>query len=81
MSMLTVKHVEKDGHESIRMVHSISYQPSRLEDIKGRTHSILTAYGCTDEGGAVSDGVCSYSSGKIYIMNDAGSTVGNYDLE
>ena len=79
MSMLTIKHVEKCGHESIRMAHSVAWWPDGMQDADPRT-PILEAYGCTGDGGPVSNGWCCYGSGKVYVMNDSGSTVGNYDL-
>lgn len=80
MSMLTIKHVEDGGHESIRMAHTVSFNPKGKEVDNGASTPTLEAYGCTGDGGAVVDGYCCYGSGKVYVMNDAGSTVGNYDL-
>jgi hypothetical protein len=79
MSMLTIKHVDRSGHESIRMAHSVAYNPDGMEGHEPRK-PIVEAYGCTGDGGPVSDGWCCYADGKVYVMNDAGSTVGNYDL-
>ena len=79
MSLLTIKHVEKDGHESIQQAHSVSFVPHDEESKVKKSR--LDAFGCTGQGGAVDDdGCCSYSSGIVYVMNDAGSTVGKYDL-
>ena len=80
MSMLTIKHIEKGGHESIRMAHSVSFKPDGIEGVNaGRP--VLEAFGCTGDGGPVSNGWCCYGDGKVFVMNDAGSTVGNYDLD
>jgi hypothetical protein len=78
--MLTIKHIEKSGHESIQMARSVSYNPNGMEGHEPRTPT-LEAHGCTGDGGAVSNGWCCYGDGKVYVMNDAGRTVGNYDLD
>ena len=67
------------GHESIRMAHSVEYKPEGMQDADPRT-PVLEAFGCTGDGGPVSNGWCCYGSGKVFVMNDAGSTVGTYDL-
>lgn len=82
MSMLTIKHVEASGYESIRQAHSVSYKPKGYAP-GGDTptgNAKLEVFGCTGDGGPVSDGWCCYADGKVYVMNDAGSTVGVYDL-
>lgn len=70
--MLTVKHVENDGHESVMLVLSVSYDPKGEE---------LVGYGSPgpDEG-ARKDGVVRYASGRVYVMNENGKTVGVYNL-
>ena len=83
MSMLTIKHVERSGHESIIQAHSVSYKPKGHApggDTPAES-ATLEAFGCTGDGGPVSDGWCCYGNGKVFVMNDAGSTVGNYDLD
>lgn len=76
MSLLTIKHVEKSGHESIQQAHNVCFNPG-----DGKVITSVEAFGCTGRGGAVdADGHCSYVDGKVYVMNDAGATVGNYDL-
>lgn len=76
MSMLTIKHVEKSGHESIQQAHNVSFDPGDQAQ-----ETTLFAYGCTAKGGAVDDdGVCRYGTGVVYVMNDAGATVGKYDF-
>lgn len=77
MSMLTIKHVEACGRESVLQAHSISFVPKGADD-KGQR---VEAFGCTGDGGPVTGGWCSYGNGKVYVMNDAGATVGNYDLD
>jgi hypothetical protein len=82
MSLLTIKHVEKSGYESIQQAHSVSFTPAKLaHPDKVDPKDELIAFGCTGKGGAVdSDGVCRYGDGTVYVMNDAGSTVGKYHL-
>lgn len=77
MSMLTLKHREKSGRENIQMAHSVSLTPNGPDGTGGK----LEAYGCTGIGGAVDvHGYCQYADGKVYVMNDAGSTVAKYDF-
>lgn len=77
MSLLTLKHVEKDGHEGLQQAHSVSFNPGDKDK-----ETSLEAFGCTGIGGAVDqDGYCKYASGTVYVMNDAGSTVGVYRLD
>jgi hypothetical protein len=72
--MLTIKHVEELGHESIQAARSVSYDPAG-----GGT---LIAFGCEPNGGAVdADGVCRYGDGRVYVMNENGATVGTYNLD
>lgn len=82
MSLLTIKHVEKCGHESIQQARNVSFTPKALAHPDTMNpHDELIAFGCTGIGGPVDDhGVCRYGDGKVYVMNDAGATVGNYDL-
>lgn len=70
--MLTIKHVDNDGTESVMMALSVSYDP-RAEELVG--------YGSPgpDEG-ARQNGVVRYASGRVYVMNENGKTVGAYNL-
>lgn len=78
MSLLTLKHVENCGHESIQLAHSVSFTPQTMKNAdRGVTASKLDAFGCT-MGGA--GGHCCYSSGIVYVMNANGSTVAKYVL-
>lgn len=77
--MLTLKHVEKSGHESIRMAQNVSYKPDGMEGVEPRK-PVLEAFGCTGDGGPVSNGWCCFGDGIVYVMNDHGSTVAKYDL-
>lgn len=82
MSLLTIKHVEKSGHESIQQAHSISYHPKGVDGREPKDKPCLEAFGCTGIGGPVDEhGWCCYANGIVYIMNDSGSTVGKYDLD
>lgn len=68
--MLTVKHVEKSFHESIIEVVSVSYQPRQ----PGNVLAAVFAY--FDSGTPRQ-----YVDGKIYVMNDKGRTIQQYDLD
>lgn len=70
--MLTLKHVEDDGHESMMEAISVSFDGKKGE---------LTGYGSPgpDEG-ARKDGVVKYATGHVYVMNGQGKTVGVYSL-
>lgn len=73
---LTVKHIEENGHESIMQAISISFDPST--DVMGPS---LTAYGVPLRPGETDEGGCAhYAGGVVYVMNEAGSTVGRYVL-
>ena len=69
--MLTINHIEVDGHEGIHLARQVSYAIGQL-----------TAFGCPgpDEG-ARRDGVVNYGTGRVYVMNENGKTVAAYDLE
>ena len=66
--MLTVKHVEPTGHESIMTTPRIGYQPA----IKERKQPEIVFV--EREGRPVFEIV----SGSVYVMNDKGSTVSVY---
>lgn len=63
--MLTIKHIEDDGHESIDSVVSV------IHNAKDNT-----LIGC----GPNRIEVIRYTSGHAFVMNDAGKTVGVYNL-
>lgn len=83
--MLTVKHIEeKNGitiHESVVLAVSISYFPEG-EDVgqPAPTPPFVRAFGVVG-GGVNGDGENSYANGRIYVMNDNGKTIANYDLD
>ena len=64
-SMLTIKHVEDGGHESIEAVVSVIHDPEE---------NLLI--GC----GPNRVEIIRYTSGHAFVMNDAGKTVGVYNL-
>lgn len=80
--MLTLKHIETSGHESIQQARSVDFTPARASHPDDTSpHDQLIAFGCTAIGGAVdADGVCRYGDGIVYVMNDHGSTVAQYYL-
>lgn len=82
MSLLTVKHIEASGYENIQQAHSVSFYPKKvsMEGTENPRDEFI-AFGCTAVGGATDEhGVCRYGSGRVYVMNDAGSTIAKYDL-
>lgn len=70
---LTVKHVE-DGNESLVLAGSVTFW-ERGQDGDHTVARKLDAFGCSD--GAP---FRSYSTGKVYVMNADGATVGVYDF-
>lgn len=75
--MLTVKHVEKSGYESINLAEVVTFDPavgSNNEWPKGQ----VVAFGVKQP---MSDGYNRYGNGIVYVMNDQGSTVAKYNLD
>lgn len=70
--MLTIKHIEEDGHESVSTAREVSFTPGEG----------LRAFGCPgpDEGGRAA-GVENYANGRVYVMNESGQTVAVYNLD
>jgi hypothetical protein len=80
LSLLTIKHIETGGYESMQQAHSVSFHPNGIDGDEVKTPTLI-AYGCTAKGGATDEhGVCRYGTGDVFVMNDAGSTVGKYRL-
>lgn len=72
--MLTVKHIEPSGHESIHPAVRVSFQPrAQLEDKSWAAQCVFID---TPKMETIALG----SWGAIYVMNDAGKTVAKYDL-
>jgi len=70
---LTVRHIERSGHESVTQAVSVSFEPAR-----GKSPAQLIAFGVPSP---ISDGCNRYGDGKIFVMNEAGATVAKYDLD
>ncbi|WP_267550350.1 hypothetical protein [Rhizobium rhizogenes] len=71
--MMTVKHVDESGEESVYPARSVNFVPkgSRKDDAD---HHTLWRY--TEDGTAVP-----LTGGFVYVMNVNGNTVARYDLE
>jgi hypothetical protein len=77
--MLTVKHVERSGHEGITSAASVHFTPAKLahpDDASARDGVI--AFGVPMP---VSDDCNRYAGGTVYVMNERGSTVAKYELD
>jgi hypothetical protein len=75
---LTVKHIEEGAYESVIQAISTSYDPGSGPD----RPPTFTAYGVPLRPGSADEGgYASYSSGAVYVMNEAGATVARYDLD
>jgi hypothetical protein len=77
--MLTIKHVEESGHQSVTSAASVTFTPANLthpDDQNG--HDEVIAFGVPMP---ISDGCNRYRNGTVYVMNDHGSTVANYNLD
>jgi hypothetical protein len=78
--MLTLRHVEASGHESVRAAVEVGYQPKNANG--AAVPKALFAYGCPGpDSGAQHGGVVEYGNGRVFVMNDAGETVALYDLD
>lgn len=75
--MLTVKHVEKSGHESVTTAESVSFDPAAGENNEYPRGQLL-AFGTPRPITGVFD---QYSSGTVYVMNSTGATVAIYRLD
>jgi hypothetical protein len=75
--MLTVKHVERSGHEGVTTAESVIFDPATGADNEW-PHGQVVAFGVPRP---VSDGCNRYGNGLVYVMNDGGSTVAKYDLD
>jgi hypothetical protein len=74
-SMLTIKHIEANRHESVCGATHIS-----VSEVPGENRRELTAFGVG--AASVSDDDCNrYANGNVYVMNENGKTVGIYALD
>jgi hypothetical protein len=69
--MLTIKHVEKCGVEGVFEAESANYFPRDPERPKAQ----CTAFGVPGSG------YLTFDDGKVFVMNDKGRTIANYDLD
>lgn len=65
--MYSLKHVENDKKERVVAAVSIGFDPQKKE---------VTGYGSPSS----EDGIIRFTSGRVYVMNERGSTVGVYIL-
>ncbi len=74
---LTVKHVE-EGHESITQAITVEFERIHSDTPGAPSGPQVNAYGvpCGVDGGTINR----YASGIVYVMNEAGATVGKYHL-
>lgn len=73
---LTVKHVE-EGRESICQAISVEFERLSSESPGAPTGPQVNAYGVPN---GLDGTINRYSSGIVYVMNEAGATVGRYQL-
>lgn len=79
--MLTVKHIEKSGHQGIRSCRDVVFDPA-IGQNKEYPNGQVVAFGVpADEGVVGPDGVCRFGSGHVYVMNEHGATVAKYILD
>jgi hypothetical protein len=74
--MLTVKHVDIGGHESITLAETVIFDPAVGKDNEYPAGQVV-AFGVP---APISDGCNRYSSGRVFVMNDFGKTVAVYRL-
>lgn len=65
--MFAIKHIKNDKTEVTHSVVSYEFDPSKGE---------LVGHGCP----STADGEISFTTGRVYAMNDAGQTVGAFNL-
>lgn len=74
--MLTVKHVESNGYQSVTLAEMVTFDPAIGQNNEYPNGQVI-AWGVKQP---ISDGCNRYGDGLIYVMNDQGSTVAKYDL-
>ena len=75
--MLTVRHVEKDGHEGVTEASSVHFDPA-IGANREYPNGQVVAFGVPEH---VADGCNRYANGVIYVMNENGSTVARFNLD
>lgn len=77
---LTVRHVEKNGHESITQALTVTVKPrSRaMTELPRDNAKEVVARGVPQP---TNDGCNVYANGRVYVMNEAGATVAVYNLD
>lgn len=65
--MLTVKHIDEDGHEIVIPADRATYHPPGMDG-----YGLVRVYR--------GDEVSAIATGWVYVMNANGKTVANYDL-
>lgn len=70
--MLTIKHREDSGYETVTTAESTSFIPKTND-----TRAELIAFGVPNP---ISDGCNRYCDGVVYVMNERGSTVATYSF-
>jgi hypothetical protein len=68
--MLTIKHVECDGYESVRQATHVERCPWNADN------GGVFAYGVPGEAEPLR-----FATGKVYVMGDGGKTVATYSLD
>lgn len=78
--MLTVKHIEDSGHETLTPATRVTFTPSscNMDGDTEHPHGDFRMFGVPDP--HYIDGSTRYTKGRIYVMNAAGKTVAHYDL-
>lgn len=71
--MFSVRHVRKDGTESLHEAVLVEKEPAVTAGPE--PHDVRVYLVKPDKSGVY------ISSGKVFVMNDAGSTVASYDFD
>jgi hypothetical protein len=69
--MLTINHIEANGHQSIRQAKWVSYDPDTKQ---------LTAGNAIMDVKTEEQHHDTFANGRIYVMNENGKTVATYNL-
>lgn len=74
---LTVKHVE-EGRETICQALNVEYERIHSDTPGAPSGPQVNAYGVAS---GIDGTINRYASGIVYVMNEAGATVGKYHLD